>query len=143
MVRHYSSFILAGAIPFIAAAAAILGGVESIGPVHSVTASLVAYGLAIVSFVAGTHWGIYLQFKASAPTNLFVSSNSAVLVPWLTFVVGSIDGTLVALVLTFMFLLIIDWRLYRSNLIEAAYFRLRVTATVIASIALLAVLTGR
>lgn len=143
MVRHYPLFVLAGAIPFIAGAAAVVGGLETIGPVRSVTASVLAYGLAIASFIAGTHWGIYLQFKASAPFNLFVSSNAAVLFPWLTFVTGSVDGTLVALVLTFLFLCFVDWRLRRSNLIETAYFRLRLAATAIACIALLLVLVGR
>lgn len=143
MIRQYSSFVLAGALPFIAAATLIVNGAESIGPLRSVTESLVAYGLAIVSFVAGTHWGIYLQYKASAPTNLFVSSNAAVLAPWLTFVVGSIDNTLVALFLTFVFLALIEWRLYRSNLVTRAYFHMRVAATVIVGVSLLLVLVVR
>ncbi len=143
MVRHYSSFVVAGLVPFVAAAAALLAGVESVGPVRSVTASLVAYGLAIASFVAGSHWGIYLQFKASAPTNLFVSSNAAVLFPWLTFTLGSTDSTLVALLLTFVFLAFIDWRLYVSNVIESAYFRVRIAATALVSAALLLALVAR
>lgn len=143
MFTHYPTFILAGALPFVVAAAAIISGMESIGPVRSVTASLVAYGLAIASFVAGTHWAFYLQFRASAPTNLFVSSNLAVLAPWLTFVVGSIADTLVVLVLTFPFLVIVDWRHRRSNLIESAYFRLRVAATAVVSVSLLLVLVAQ
>lgn len=143
MIRHYSSFVIAGVLPFVVAAAALLAGVESVGPLQSVTASLVAYGLAIASFVAGTHWGIYLQFRASAPTNLFISSNAAVLFPWLTFVFGSTDNTFVALVLTFVFLAFIDWRLYVSNLIERAYFRVRIAATTLVSGALLLALAVR
>lgn len=143
MIRQYSSFVLAGAIPFIAAAALILNGVENVGPLRSVTESLVAYGLAIVSFVAGTHWGIFLQFKASAPSNLFVSSNAAVLVPWLTFVVASIDTTLIALFLTFVFLVLIESRLYKSNLVTRPYFHMRVAATIIVGVSLLLVLVVR
>lgn len=139
MITRYNFFMLAGAIPFVAAAAAGLAGIETFGPVQSVTASVVAYGLAIASFVAGTHWGIYLQYRGSAPVNLFVSSNAAVLAPWLTFVVGSTGGTLIALVLTFLFLAFIDWRLAAANLIESAYFRLRLTATAIVCAALILV----
>lgn len=142
MIRHYSSFVVAGVLPFVAAAAALLAGVDSVGPLQSVTASLVAYGLAIASFVAGTHWGIYLQFRASAPMNLFVSSNAAVLFPWLTFVFGSTDNTFVALVLTFVFLAFVDWRLYESNLIESAYFRVRIAATALVCGALLLALVA-
>lgn len=143
MIRHYSSFVMAGALPFIAAAAAIIGGIDSFGPVTSVTASIVAYGLAIASFVAGTHWAIYLQFKAWAPTNLFVSSNAAVLVPWLTFVLGTANDTLVALVLTFVFLVFVDWRLHRSHLIESSYFRLRLAVTAVVCASLLLVLVAQ
>lgn len=143
MVRHYSFFVVAGVLPFVAAAAALLAGLDSVGPLQSVTASLVAYGLAIASFVAGTHWGIYLQFRASAPTNLYVSSNAAVLFPWLTFAFGSTDNTFVALVLTFIFLAFIDWRLYVSNLIESAYFRVRIVATALVCGALLLGLVAR
>lgn len=143
MIKQYSLFVLAGAIPFIAAAAFIFNGVESIGPLRSVTESLLAYGLAIVSFVAGTHWGIYLQFKAAAPTNLFVSGNAAVLVPWLTFVVGSIEHTLIALFLTFVFLALVEWRLCMANLVTRTYFHMRVAATLIVGISLLLVLAIR
>ena len=143
MIKQYSLFALAGAIPFVAAAAFIFNGVESIGPLRSVTESLLAYGLAIVSFVAGTHWGIYLESRSSAPTNLFVSSNAAVLVPWLTFVVGSIEHTLIALILTFVFLTLVEWRLYTAKLVTRAYFHMRVTATLIVGISLLLVLAIR
>lgn len=136
MIRRYHFYMLAGASPFVAAAFAALTGVESIGPVRSVTAAVVAYGLAIASFVAGTHWGIYLQNRSTAPLNLFVTSNAAVLVPWLTYVVASTGSTLVALVLTFVFLAFVDWRLAALNLIEAAYMRLRLTVTAIVCLAL-------
>ena len=142
MVRHYTSFIMAGALPFIAAAAATVAGIDSYGLVSSVTDAIVAYGLAIASFVAGTHWAFYLQFKASAPTNLFISSNAAVLAPWITFVVGSAGDTLVALVLIFIFLLFVDWRLHRSNLIESSYFRQRLAVTVVVCASLLLMLVA-
>ena len=143
MIRRYDIFMLAGTIPFVAAAVAALAGIDSIWNVPSVTAAVVAYGLAIVSFVAGTHWGLYLQYRGSAPINLFVSSNAAVLVPWLTFVVASTESTLVALVLTFLFLAFVDWRLARANLVETAYLRLRLTATAIVCIALVSFLVTR
>lgn len=143
MFRHYSSFIMAGAIPFIAGAAAITAGIDSFGPVHSVTSAVVAYGLAIACFVAGTHWGFYLQDKASAPANLFVSSNVAVLAPWLTFVLGSADDTLIALLLTLLFLVFVDWRLCQSKLVEPAYFRLRLAVTAVVCASLLMVLVAR
>lgn len=134
---------MAGALPFIAAAAAAIVGIDSYGPVGSVTDAIVAYGLAIASFVAGTHWAIYLQYKASAPTNLFISSNAAVLAPWITFVVASADDTLLALVLTFVFLLFVDWRLHRSNLIESSYFRHRLAVTAVVCASLLLMLIAR
>lgn len=140
VTRHYSSYIAAGSLPFIGAAIAAAIGLDRFGPVSSITNAVVAYGLAIASFVAGTHWAVYLQFKASAPANLFVSSNASVLAPWLTFVTGSPDATLAVLVLTFLFLAFIDWRLRKSNLIESAYFRQRLAVTAVVCTSLLTVL---
>ena len=140
MTRHYSSYIAAGALPFIGAAVAIAAGIDSFGPVGSITTAVVTYGLAIASFVAGTHWAVYLQYKASAPLNLFVSSNISVLAPWLAFVTASANATLAVLTLTFLFLLFVDWRLRKSNLIESAYFRQRLTVTAVVCASLLTVL---
>ena len=143
MVKQYSMFALAGAIPFVAAAFAVLFGVDTAGPVQSVIAALLSYGLVIVSFVAGSHWGIYLQNDASAPVNLFITGNVLVLVPWLAFVLGSINSTLLALIMAFAFLLVIDWRLLTSGLIDKAYFRLRAIATLFVCSALLTVVLAR
>lgn len=143
MLKQYSTFALAGAIPFIAAALAVLFGVETAGPIQSVIAAVVSYSLVIVSFVAGSHWGIYLQNDASAPVNLFMTSNVSVLVPWLAFVLGSINSTLLALILAFVLLLVIDRRLLTFGLIDTAYFRLRAIATLIVCSALLTVVLAR
>lgn len=140
VTRHYSSYIAAGSLPFIGAAIAAAIGLDRFGPVSSITDAVVAYGLAIASFVAGTHWAVYLQYKASAPANLFVSSNVTVLAPWLAFVSASTRATIVVLVLTFLYLVFVDWRLRKSNLIESAYFRQRLAVTAVVCISLLTVL---
>lgn len=143
MVRQYAVFVIAGAIPFVAAATVLVAGMDTLGPVRSVSGSLVAYGLAIASFVAGSHWGLYLQHRPADPPNLFVTSNAAVLVPWLAFVVGPTHLVLIALILTFSFLALVDWRLHAAGLIDSAYFHLRIAATAIVCLALLTVLVFR
>lgn len=122
---------LAGALPFIAAAALGLAGFDSVAPIGSVERLAVSYGLVIASFVAGTHWGMYLQRQIDGRLNLFVASNVAVLLPWITFLTASAQTVLVTLIVTFLFLFGIDTLLRRGNIIDAGYLTTRLIATLV------------
>lgn len=145
MIQHrlYSILALAGTIPFLAAALFALLGIEAIGPFGSPTDVALSYGLAIASFLAGTHWAIYLLQGPALPLNLFISSNVIVLGAWFPFVLLSAAGAIAALLIAFLCLLYIDYRLLNAGIIEAHYLRVRSVATATAATALLVVMLAQ
>ncbi|MGB5335307.1 MAG: DUF3429 domain-containing protein [Woeseiaceae bacterium] len=137
--KLYTALALAGTIPFIACAMLPLLGYESLprlGPLDQLVAS---YGLAIVCFLAGSHWGTYLCGRSADSLNLFVISNVIFLATWFAYVGTGIRSALITQVFAFLTLLFIDLRLKESDVISATYFRVRTTATLIAVVSLLIV----
>lgn len=138
--RTYTALALAGTIPFVACALLPLFGVASVpylGPLEHVVAS---YGLAIVCFLAGAHWGIYLSGRSADSLNLFLISNAIFLAVWFAFVGAGTDGAIAVQAFAFLALLLIDHRLRESDVISPRYFRIRTVATLIAILSLLIVL---
>lgn len=137
--KVYTALALAGTIPFIACAMLPLLGYDSLprlGPLDELVAS---YGLAIVCFLAGSHWGSYLSGRSADSLNLFVISNVIFLATWFAYVGTGNRSALITQVFAFLTLLFIDLRLKESDVISAAYFRVRTTATLIAVVSLLIV----
>ena len=99
-----------------------------LGSLDAVAAS---YGLAIVSFVSGTHWGIAIRDAKDIPVNLFITSNVALLAAWFAFIGAGVTWQLLMQIAVFVFLWVIDRRLQRAGVISAEYFRLRSIATLI------------
>ena len=128
----YPVLTYAGALPFVACALMPLFGIESLWNLGSYVHIAAAYGLAIVCFLCGAHWGTYLYNRAAAPDNLFVTSNVIVVACWFAFLMAAQAITLFVLVLALLCLLFIDYRLLRAGLLTAYYFRMRTIATVIA-----------
>lgn len=138
--RLYSILAFAGAAPFVAAAVLPLLGFVDIGPFGPAHEVAAAYGLAIVCFLAGTHWGTYLTRARTLPVNLFITSNVVVLGAWFPFMLASTTGVIVALLIAFAYLLFVDYRLLAVQEIDSAYFRVRVAATSLAAVSLVVVL---
>jgi len=138
--RLYTALALAGTIPFIASALLPMLGYDSLpylGPLDKLVAS---YGLAIVCFLAGAHWGIYLSGRSAGSLNLFVISNVIFLAVWFAYVGAGIKIAIGVQIFAFLALLFIDLRLKDSDVISAAYFRVRTMATTIAFVSLLIVI---
>jgi Protein of unknown function (DUF3429) len=74
----------AGTLPFIAGALLLLMGVQDIPYLGATRMLVLSYGLLIVSFMAGIHWGQYLA-GVRAGVNLLASSNVVALVAWFGF----------------------------------------------------------
>jgi len=139
--RIYTALALAGTTPFIAGALLPLLGHASLpglGPLDQLVAS---YGLAIVCFLAGAHWGTYLSGRSAASLNLFVVSNAIFLAVWFAYVGAGVKTAIGIQIVAFLVLLFIDLRLRASDVISATYFRVRTVATLIAVISLLIVIT--
>ena len=137
--RTYTALAMAGTIPFIACALLPLLGYDSLpylGPLDELVAS---YGLAIVCFLAGTHWGSYLSGSSAGSLNLFVISNAIFLAVWFAYVGAGGKLAIGVQILAFLSLLFIDLRLRAGDVLSAGYMRVRTVATLIAVGALLMV----
>ena len=130
--KLYPVLTYAGALPFVACALMPLFGMETLWNLGSYVHIAAAYGLAIVCFLCGAHWGTYLYHRAAAPDNLFLTSNVIVVACWFAFLMAAKAITLFVLILAFLCLLFIDYRLLRAGLLTEYYFRMRTIATVIA-----------
>jgi len=139
-IRLYSLLALAGTTPFVACALLPLSGIEAFAPFGPLDAVASSYGLAIVTFLAGAHWGTYLSEQGTLPFNLFITSNVVFLVAWFAYVAASLSWAIGTQVIAFLFLLFVDLRLMQTNVITVHYFRVRTVATTIALISLVTIL---
>lgn len=138
----YTALALAGTLPFVGAAALLVLGRRSLGPLDDVVGTVASYGLAIICFLAGAHWATQLYRGDGLPMNLFIASNVVVLAVWFAFLLGGPASTLIAQLLAFAFLLYVDYGLLQRSIIDATYFRARLVATSIACPCLLVVLVA-
>lgn len=139
--KIYTALALAGTIPFMACALLPLlgyGAIGQLGPFDELAAS---YGLAIVCFLAGAHWGIFLSGRSADSLNLFIISNIIFLAAWFAYIGAGTKLAIGTQILVFVTLLFIDLRLRQNLVISSVYFRVRSVATLIAVISLLIVLT--
>ena len=133
--KLYQILAYAGSIPFIACACAALMSVEEIYLLGNPTTIVTSYGLAIVSFMAGVHWGTYLYQRC--PLNLFISSNIVTLATWIAFLIASDFTVVVVQTMAFLYLLFIDMHLKRADVIHPDYFKTRIIVTMIVTVSLI------
>ena len=130
----------AGLLPFIGCALLPFAGIRELWNLGSFDYIAAAYGLAIVCFLCGAHWGTYLYNRATAPDNLLITSNVTVVACWFAFLVAAQAMTLFVLIFAFLWLLFIDHRLLKAGLLTDNYFRMRATATGVAVTALVIII---
>ena len=138
--KIYTALALAGTIPFIAGALLPLLGHDSLPHLGQLDQLVASYGLAIVCFLAGAHWGTYLSGRYADSLNLFVISNVVFLAVWFAYVGAGVKTAIGVQIVAFLTLLFIDLRLRSGDVITATYFRVRTAATMIAIVSLLAVI---
>ncbi len=86
-----------------------------------------AYSAIIISFIAGTHWGICLYSK-DGNNRILLESNLITLMAWFSlFSLSSM--TELIMIGCFLYLLHVDQRLQKNGLISELYFRRRMLAT--------------
>jgi hypothetical protein len=105
--------------------------------VGSVEKILFFYGLVIISFLAGTHWGMHFTIKETWRDYLALLSNAIVITVWLFALLFSLKIMIITYIVFFLLLLIIDKKLLQSNVINASYFQIRCIATTIVVITLI------
>ena len=123
-----------GALPFIACAILSLAGITDLPFLGDPAMVEALYGLTIASFMAGVHWGTALNRDRHLPVNLFITSNIVAVAAWVSVLLAGPGLALVALSILFAYLLFIDHRLFRLEVIDRPYWqtRLWITAIVIA-----------
>ncbi|MEM9402883.1 MAG: DUF3429 domain-containing protein [Pseudomonadota bacterium] len=139
--RLYTLLTYAGALPFVACALLPVFAIDTVPLLRRPDVIAQVYGLAITSFVAGSHWGTYLYKRDSCPINLFVASNAIVLAVFFAFLIADSALSIAVQMLAFTVLLLIDRGLHRAGLTTDTYstMRLRVTLVVLASLAVILV----
>jgi hypothetical protein len=90
-----------------------------------------AYGVAIVSFMAGIHWGTFLYQADSLPVNLLLTSNAITVAVWLAFILTPVAVSIAVIAAAFVLLLAVDFRLARAGLLTPDYLRTRRNVTLI------------
>ena len=134
--KLYPLLTYAGVLPFVGCALMPFIGLQELWNLGSYDQIASAYGLAIVCFLCGAHWGTYLYHRVNAPDNLYVTSNVIVVACWFAFLIAAKAITLFVLILALLCLLVIDYRLLKAGIITDYYFRMRSIATIIAVVAL-------
>jgi len=138
--KLYTALALAGTIPFMAGALLPFLGYDSLSHLGPLDQMVASYGLAIVCFLAGAHWGTYLAGRSADSLNLFVISNVILLSVWFAYIGAGLKTAIGIQILAFLTLLFIDMRLAAGGIISTMYFRVRTAATVIAVVSLLIVI---
>ncbi len=140
--RAYVLLAGAGALPFVACALMPHAGLATIDPFGSFDRIAAAYGLAIVSFLAGVHWGTCIYRGDKAPRGLMIASNAITVAVWIAFLITSPAIALGVMILAFLGLLLIDLRLLKSGLITGHYYRTRAVVTTVVVASLLAIIAA-
>ena len=137
--RTYTSLTLAGTLPFVAGAALAFANIQDLPVLGATEALVISYGLAIVCFLTGTHWGMQIVAETRAPGYLLILSNLLFLVAWIGYLLLPAAGAALVLAGTFGILLLVDHRLLDYAVIERPYFQMRTLATIVAIVSLLVI----
>jgi uncharacterized membrane protein YoaK (UPF0700 family) len=114
MNSDYSSLLrflpYAGALPFVIGALLVFLRVHSLPFIGSTQNAVLSYGLLIISFMAGVHWGQYLS-GVRGEVNLLLSSNMVALLAWFGFLLLPTLWFCLLLIFLFAVLYLIDMQL--------------------------------
>ncbi len=134
----YRLLAWAGALPFLACGLLPVFGVDSLGPLGDSRQVLAAYGLAIASFLCGSHWTFELTRPGHWGPSLFIVSNVLVIIAWVAFIAAPVKVALGVEAATFVALLAVDRRIHARGGTSADYWRLRQRVTAVVLLALVA-----
>ena len=129
--KQYAVLAYAGTLPFIACAILPWIGMPVVAGIGSCAYIAAAYGVAIVSFMAGIHWGTFLYQADSLPVNLLLTSNAITVAVWLAFILTPVAVSIAVIAAALVLLLAVDFRLARVGLLTPDYLRTRRNVTLI------------
>ena len=129
--KQYAALAYAGTLPFIACAVLPWIGIPVVAGIGSCAYIAATYGVAIVSFMAGIHWGTFLYQADSLPLNLLLTSNAITVAVWLALIFTPVAVSLAVTAAAFLLLLAVDFRLAHAGLLTADYLHTRRNVTLI------------
>ncbi len=134
--KLYKTLAFSGTLPFIFFILLDTLGFQNLPLLENTSNIILSYGLLIISFMAGIHWGIQLQHQTLTKLNLFLLSNFITITSWLVYLL--LDQTFITSVyiLAFIALLYIDLQLKKNNIITADYYKTRIAVTTIVILSL-------
>lgn len=131
MIKFISCLTFAGVLPFLAAFILLLVGENEIPFLGKTDAVISAYALVIVSFMAGSHWGLHFNLSNTYRIYVPVLSNVFALLGWFAFLILPFAFFMIKCASLFCILLLIDTILLKEKVISRRYFQTRVLVTVL------------
>ena len=123
--------MLAGTLPFLLGAVLLVLGISPAFLAVDSALLVKSYTLAIISFMAGVHWGQSFA-QVERPNLLRVLSNVFCLTPWFLLITGVSNAAFFAgSAIVFITLLAVDYRLEKAEAISSDYLRARTAVTAI------------
>lgn len=116
-----------GTLPIIGSALLIYIPFADLKPAFVAT----AYSAIIISFLSGIHWAVYLFFAEKCPRNLLITSNATALLAWISLLITNSYAALLIQSLCFLYLLKLDWTLFKLEILPKWFYGLRQNATMI------------
>ena len=132
----YRYLTYAGAAPFIACAALLSLGVNSLPILGATYDILLVYALVINTFLAGAHWGQHLRRTDAWSRLLPILSNASAVLLWLGFLLLPEAALIVLFVANFVALLLVDHKLHQAGNISSDYWRTRCQVTLVVVLSL-------
>lgn len=129
--RWYFTLSLLGALPFLGSVILLLLDYDSLTYIGDISYAANTYGLLIVTFMSGILWGLYLTRSDLIGINLFIVSNVITVLVWLVFLLGAESISFLFYIIVFLALNGIDLYLFRNQVINSKYFKMRCTVTLL------------
>jgi len=94
------------------------------------------YSLSIISFICGSHWGLFLT-NNTLKINLFFLSNLLTISSFFGILFLKMNYFFLLQILIFIILLLIDFHIYRQNITQLKYIYSRVIITILVVLCLI------
>lgn len=136
-LRLYSFLTYAGALPFALVFFAHLLGITEIYIIGASLDAVAVYALAILSFVAGSQWGLYKTGDHEKLPNMFIYSNLVTVTGFIGYLILPAAAYLVIAAILFVVLLWFEKDFYRVGVTSLHYLKIRIIVTGLVVLSLL------
>jgi len=135
-IPTYKYLAFAGTLPFIVSTVIILSPLADTEWITWSNLALHSYGLVIVTFMCGIHWGLYLTNHQQCPINLLIISNTITLICWFAYLSQHATLILASQLCAFLILVTLDAYLHKRDILHRDYYETRRSVTAVVSLIL-------